>query len=74
MKPEDFQCQRCRSRFDPRPRHLRRGGEIIGEGAEEVLSKEPSELTLELHIPDERMNRVGKSVAAASLPQIKDLQ
>ena len=50
------------------------GGEVIVERAEEVLSKEFPELTLELHVPDERMKRVGQSVAAASLPQIKDQQ
>ena len=43
-------------------------------GAEDVLSIEFPELTLELHIPDEHMNRVRQSVAAASLPQIKDQQ
>jgi predicted NBD/HSP70 family sugar kinase len=51
-----------------------RGGEVIVERAEEVLAKEFPELTLELHVPDERMKRVGQAVAAASLPQIKDQQ
>jgi len=46
------------------------GGEIIVRTAESVLSAEFAELTIQLHVPDEKMKRVGQSVAAASLPQI----
>ncbi|MDH5373479.1 MAG: ROK family protein, partial [Acidimicrobiia bacterium] len=46
------------------------GGEIIVAQAREVLAAEFPELSIELHVPDERMKRVGQSVAAASLPQI----
>jgi predicted NBD/HSP70 family sugar kinase len=46
------------------------GGEIIVRTAENVLSAEFAELTIQLHVPDEKMKRVGQSVAAASLPQI----
>jgi predicted NBD/HSP70 family sugar kinase len=48
-----------------------RGGELIVAHAEEVLSDEFPEINLELHVPDERMKRVGQSVAAASLPQLE---
>lgn len=49
------------------------GGTIIIERANEVLSKEFPELAdkIKLHIPDESSRRVGQSVAAASLPEIK---
>ncbi len=47
------------------------GGEIIVAAARGVLATEFPELTMELHVPDERMKRVGQSVAAASLPQIE---
>jgi hypothetical protein len=47
-----------------------RGGEIIVERARQVLATQFPELTMELHVPDERMKRVGQSVAAASLPEI----
>jgi predicted NBD/HSP70 family sugar kinase len=47
-----------------------RGGEIIVERAREILASEFPELTMELHVPDERMKRVGQSVAAASLPEL----
>jgi len=46
------------------------GGEIIVRTAEGVLSAEFAELTIQLHVPDEKMKRVGQSVAAASLPLI----
>ena len=41
--------------------------------AQEVLDKEFPELAakVELHIPDENSRRVGQSVAAASLPELK---
>lgn len=49
------------------------GGVILLERAKEVLEKEFPELNekIELHIPDENSRRVGQSVAAASLPEIK---
>lgn len=49
------------------------GGTLILERAREVLDKEFPELAskIQLHIPDESSRRVGQSVAAASLPEIK---
>lgn len=49
------------------------GGQILLERAQEVLDKEFSEFAskIELHIPDENSRRVGQSVAAASLPEIR---
>ena len=49
------------------------GGVIILDRANEVLKNEFPELAqkCELHIPDEKSRRVGQSVAAASLPEIK---
>ena len=49
------------------------GGVIILDRAQEVLDKEFPELAskIKLHIPDENSRRVGQSVAAASLPEIK---
>jgi predicted NBD/HSP70 family sugar kinase len=47
-----------------------RGGEIIVDRARHVLASEFPELSMELHLPDERMKRIGQSVAAASLPEI----
>ena len=49
------------------------GGVILLDHAKEVLEKEFPELAkkIELHIPDESSRRVGQSVAAASLPEIK---
>ena len=49
------------------------GGTILLERTQEVLDKEFPELAkkIKLHIPDENSRRVGQSVAAASLPQIK---
>lgn len=46
------------------------GGEIIVAGAKEVLAMEFPNVAIALHVPDERMKRVGQSVAAASLPQL----
>jgi predicted NBD/HSP70 family sugar kinase len=46
------------------------GGEIIVRGARQVLANGFPDLSMELHIPDEHMKRVGQSVAAASLPQL----
>jgi predicted NBD/HSP70 family sugar kinase len=49
-----------------------RGGELLIEGAKAVLKREFPELMekIELHLPDEKIRRVGQSVAAASLPGI----
>ncbi len=49
------------------------GGVIILDRANEVLKNEFPELAskCKLHIPDEKSRRVGQSVAAASLPEIK---
>jgi hypothetical protein len=49
------------------------GGVILLERAKEVLEKEFPEINerMQLHIPDENSRRVGQSVAAASLPEIK---
>ncbi len=47
------------------------GGEIIINEARRVLDEEYPDLkAMELHLPDEKIRRVGQSVAAASLPQI----
>ncbi|MBQ3554148.1 MAG: ROK family protein [Clostridia bacterium] len=49
------------------------GGTILLARAQEVLDKEFPELAkkITLHIPDENSRRVGQSVAAASLPELK---
>ena len=49
------------------------GGVIILDRANEVLKNEFPELAqkCKLHIPDESSRRVGQSIAAASLPEIK---
>ena len=49
------------------------GGTILLARAQEVLDKEFPELSkkVTLHIPDENSRRVGQSVAAASLPELK---
>ncbi|MBR5524212.1 MAG: ROK family protein [Clostridia bacterium] len=49
------------------------GGVILLERAQEVLDTEFPELAkqITLHIPDENARRVGQSVAAASLPEVK---
>ncbi len=46
------------------------GGELLLEGAEEVWREEFPELfeKIRLHLPDEKVRRVGQSLAAASLP------
>ena len=46
------------------------GGSLLLEGARQVLQTEfPAlALKLELHLPDEKLRRIGQSVAAASLP------
>jgi len=49
-----------------------RGGDLLLEGAKEVLKAEFPELLakIALHLPDEKIRRVGQSVAAASLPAL----
>ncbi|MBO5036831.1 MAG: ROK family protein [Clostridia bacterium] len=49
------------------------GGVILLDKANEVLKTEFPELAekIQLHIPDESSRRVGQSIAAASLPEIK---
>ena len=49
------------------------GGVVLLENAKEVLRTEFPELyeKVTLNIPDEKARRVGQSVAAASLPQIR---
>jgi predicted NBD/HSP70 family sugar kinase len=49
-----------------------RGGQLILDGANEVLKTEFPELAERIHLqlPDEKSRRVGQSIAAASLPQI----
>ncbi len=50
-----------------------KGGSIILEGAKEVLATEFPELAAQINIqlPDEKSRRVGQSIAAASLPEIR---
>jgi predicted NBD/HSP70 family sugar kinase len=50
-----------------------RGGDLLLEGAKQVFEAEFPELLekIALHLPDEKVRRVGQSVAAASLPVIK---
>ena len=47
-----------------------RGGDLLIEGAQKVFEAEFPELLskIKLHLPDEKIRRVGQSVAAASLP------
>ena len=47
------------------------GGELVIQKAREVLQEEYPELTMQVNLPDERSRRVGQSVAAASLPEIR---
>ena len=49
------------------------GGTLILEGARAVLEAEFPALAgqIQLHLPDEKTRRVGQSIAAASLPEIK---
>ncbi len=47
------------------------GGELVVEEARRVLEEEyPEAAKMELHLPDEKIRRVGQSVAAASLPAL----
>ena len=50
-----------------------RGGDLLIEGAQKVFESEFPELLnkIELHLPDEKIRRVGQSVAAASLPVVE---
>ncbi|MFN8382627.1 MAG: ROK family protein [Anaerolineales bacterium] len=50
-----------------------RGGDLLLEGAKKVFEAEFPELVgkIELHLPDEKIRRVGQSVAAASLPVVE---
>ena len=50
-----------------------RGGEIILQRAKEVFEQEfPQDAArITLYVPDEKSRRVGQSVAAASLPEMK---
>jgi predicted NBD/HSP70 family sugar kinase len=52
------------------------GGELLLDGAKDVMRIEFPELTerIELHLPDEKVRRVGQSVAAASLPVIEQVK
>lgn len=49
-----------------------RGGDLLIEGAKKVFEAEFPELLnkIELHLPDEKVRRVGQAVAAASLPVV----
>ncbi|MBC8508389.1 MAG: ROK family protein [Chloroflexi bacterium] len=49
-----------------------RGGDLIIDGAHQVLADEFPELAESIHIqlPDEKSRRVGQSIAAASLPSL----
>jgi predicted NBD/HSP70 family sugar kinase len=49
------------------------GGDVIIDGAKEVLRAEFPELVgkIAFHIPDEKQKRHGQAVAAASLPQVQ---
>ena len=49
-----------------------RGGDLLLEGMKQVFGAEFPELAkkIELHLPDEKIRRVGQSVAAASLPVV----
>jgi predicted NBD/HSP70 family sugar kinase len=50
-----------------------RGGDLLLEGAQQVWQAEFPELLekINLHLPDEKIRRIGQSVAAASLPELK---
>ena len=48
------------------------GGDIVIAEARRVLDEEyPAAASMELHLPDEKIRRVGQSVAAASLPKTR---
>ncbi len=48
------------------------GGDLLLEGANKVLKSEFPELAerIQLHLPDEKIRRIGQSIAAASLPAL----
>ncbi len=50
-----------------------RGGDLLIKGVKDVFAAEFPELLekIELHLPDEKIRRVGQSVAAASLPVLE---
>ena len=49
-----------------------KGGDIILEKAKEVINAEfPNYANINVMMPDESNKRVGQSIAAASLPEIK---
>ena len=49
-----------------------RGGQLILDGANQVLKAEFPELAgINIQLPDEKSRRVGQSIAAASLPEIR---
>ncbi len=48
-----------------------KGGEALIEECKRVLTEEYPELSINLALPDEKSRRVGQSVAAAGLPEIK---
>ena len=47
-----------------------RGGDILMARAQEVLDTEYPELGVKISMPNEKMRRVGQSIAAASLPSL----
>ena len=47
------------------------GGEWMTEICRRVLAEEYPQLPLEVLLPDDRFRRIGQSVAAASLPQVR---
>ncbi len=48
------------------------GGDIILATANKVLTEEYPHVNVELMLPNEKMRRVGQSIAAASLPEFKE--
>jgi hypothetical protein len=48
-----------------------KGGDIIVDSARQVLREEYPGVGIELLLPDERTRRLGQSVVAASLPDIR---
>jgi hypothetical protein len=49
------------------------GGQLILDGAREVLKAEFPEVAsrIQIQLPDEKSRRVGQSIAAASLPRVE---
>ncbi len=52
-----------------------RGGELLLNGARAVLEAEFPELAqrVQIHLPDEKIRRIGQAVAAASLPVVRKM-